>query len=306
MTIDFAKMRSELRQEGNSRVALICAEEADALQSVMQARDEGLAEAILIGQEDKIRDLAQQNGIDLTGVKVLNQADPVAACQLGVQMVRTGEADAIMKGLVKTSIILKAVLNKQTGIRSSKLLSHIAVFDVPDLGRPLLITDGALNIAPDVDTKQGIIENAVEAMRLLACDKPRVACLCAVENINPAMQATVDAAELVRRNLSGEIRDCRVGGPLALDNALFPEAAAIKGIDDPVAGQADILLVPCIEVGNVLYKSMAFLQNLPVAGSIIGARAPVIISSRADSEESKFRSIVLSLYLVKKQKEQQQ
>ncbi|MDD2427715.1 MAG: phosphate acyltransferase, partial [Eubacteriales bacterium] len=140
MTIDFAKMRSELRQEGNSRVALICAEEADALQSVMQARDEGLAEAILIGQEDKIRDLAQQNGIDLTGVKVLNQADPVAACQLGVQMVRTGEADAIMKGLVKTSIILKAVLNKQTGIRSSKLLSHIAVFDVPDLGRPLLIT----------------------------------------------------------------------------------------------------------------------------------------------------------------------
>ncbi|NLC89188.1 MAG: bifunctional enoyl-CoA hydratase/phosphate acetyltransferase [Clostridiaceae bacterium] len=303
MTIDFAKMMSDLRQEGNSRIALACAEEVDALHSVIEAHAAGLAEPILIGAEDKIRELAGQEAIDLTGIRVLNQSDPQLACQFAVQMVREGKADAIMKGMVKTSIILKAVLNKETGIRSNKLLSHIAIFTVPVLGRSLLISDAALNIAPDIDTKQGILENAVEALHLLGYDSPKVGCLCAVENVNPAMQATVDAAELVRRNRAGEISGCEVGGPFALDNALFPEAVALKGIDDPVAGQSDILLVPFIEVGNALYKSLAFLQGLPVAGAIIGAKAPVIISSRADSEESKLRSIVLSLYLAKKQKE---
>ncbi|NLV98471.1 MAG: bifunctional enoyl-CoA hydratase/phosphate acetyltransferase [Clostridiaceae bacterium] len=303
MTIDFAKLMSDLRHEGNSRVALVCAEEVDALHSVMQAHANGLAEPILIGEENKIRELAGREAIDLTGISVLNYPDPLLACQLAVQMVREGKAEAIMKGMVKTSIILKAVLNKETGIRSNKLLSHIAIFTLPVLGRSLLITDAALNIAPDIDTKQGILENAVEAMHLLGYDSPKVGCLCAVENVNPAMQATVDAAELVRRNQAGEISGCEVGGPFALDNALFPEAAALKGVDSPVAGQSDILLAPFIEVANALYKSLAFLQGLPVAGAIIGAKAPVIISSRADSEESKLRSIVLSLYLAKKQKE---
>ena len=303
MTIDFAKMMGDLRQEGNSRIALACAEETDALHSVMQAHTDGLAEPILIGAEDKIRDLAEKEGIDLTGISVLNHPDPQAACRFAVKMVREGKADAIMKGMVKTSFVLKAVLNKETGIRSNKLLSHIAVFDVPVLGRSLLVTDAALNIAPDIDTKQSILENAVETLHLLGYDSPKVGCLCAVESVNPAMPATVDAAELVRRNRTGEISGCQVGGPFALDNALFPEAAALKGVDDPVAGKSDILLVPFIEVGNALYKSLAFLQGLPVAGAIIGAKAPVIISSRADSEESKLRSIVLSLYLAKKQKE---
>ncbi|NLC25643.1 MAG: bifunctional enoyl-CoA hydratase/phosphate acetyltransferase [Fastidiosipila sp.] len=304
MTVDFAKMRSELRREENSRIALVCAEEADALHSVMLAGADNLAEPILIGAEDKIRELARKHNIDLAGVNILHQEDQLAACNTGVQLVREGRADAIMKGLVKTSLILKQILNKENGIRSNKLLSHIAVFDPPALGRPLVITDAALNIAPDVDSKQKIIENAVESLHLLGYTNPKIACLCAVENVNLAMPATVDAAELVRRNRAGEITGCQVGGPLALDNALFCKAAALKGVDDPIAGLADVLLVPFIEVGNALYKSLAFIQKLPVAGAIIGAKAPVIVSSRADSEESKIRSIILSLYLAKKLKEQ--
>ncbi|MDD2364300.1 MAG: bifunctional enoyl-CoA hydratase/phosphate acetyltransferase [Saccharofermentanales bacterium] len=303
MTIDFSEMGRELRQEGNSRIALVCAEEMEALRSVLQAYKEGLAEPILIGAEEGIRDLAERESIALDGIEILDEADPQAAAHLGVHLVRTGQADAIMKGLVKTSLILKAVLNKETGIRSNKLLSHIAVFNIPQLGRSLMISDAALCIAPNLAEKRNIIQNAVEAMHLLGYERPKVACLCAVESVNPAMPATVDAAELVRLNRSGEIGGCDVGGPFALDNALFPEAAELKGLDGPVAGRSDILLMPNIEVGNALYKSLAFLQNLPVAGAIVGAKAPVIITSRADSQESKHRSIILSLYLAKKQKE---
>lgn len=200
-----------------------------------------------------------------------------------------------MKGIVDTSIILKAVLDRDIGLRDAPVLSHVALFQVPGYDRLLYVTDAAMNIAPDVEAKKHIVSNAVKVAHALGNPNPIVACLCAVEKVNPKMPATLDAAALVEANASGLIPGCTVIGPLALDNAISPEAARHKGIEDPHAGDADILLVPNIETGNVFYKSMVFMAKSQNAGLIVGAKAPVIVTSRADSEQTKLNSIALAL-----------
>ena len=281
-------------QERGSRVlAVAAAQDAEVLLAVDAARKLGIATAILVGDEDQIRAIAQAHNIPLEPHRILPEPDKIQACRTAVKLVRDGQADAVMKGIVDTSIILKAVLDRDIGLRDAPVLSHVALFQVPGYDRLLYVTDAAMNIAPDVEAKKHIVSNAVKVAHALGNSNPIVACLCAVEKVNPKMPATLDAAALVEANASGLIPGCTVIG--ALDNAVSPEAARHKGIQDPNAGHADILLVPNIETGNVFYKSMVFMAKSQNAGLIVGAKAPVIVTSRADSEQTKLNSIALAL-----------
>lgn len=265
------------------------------LLAVENARSSNIADAILIGDEAQIRRVAAESGIDPSNYRIIDVPDKVEACRTAVSLVKNGEADAVMKGIVDTAIILKAVLDKDIGLRDAKLLSHVALFEVSGFDRLLMVTDAAMSIAPDLEAKKEIIRNAVKVANAIGAENPVVACLCAIEKVNPKMPATVDAAALVEAAKSGEITGCTVIGPLALDNAISVEAAKRKGIADPNAGHADVLLMPNIETGNALYKALVILAGASTASLIVGAKAPVIITSRADSEQTKINSIVLAL-----------
>jgi phosphate butyryltransferase len=293
---DMIKSLEILRQvETSSKLAVAVAQDAEVLLAVDGARKLGIATAVLVGDEPEIRAIAAKLDICLDSYEIVHEADKVEACRKAVKLVRDKEADVVMKGLVDTSIILKAVLDKEIGLRQSPVLSHVAVFEVPGYDRLFYLTDAAMNIAPDMETKKHILNNAVKVAHALGNENPIACCLCAVEKVNPKMQATLDAAALVEANQNGEIPGCTVIGPLALDNAISVEAAHHKGITDPNAGHADILLVPAIEVGNVFYKSMVFMARAKNAGVIVGAKAPVVLTSRADSDETKLNSIALAL-----------
>ena len=250
---------------------------------------------MLVGEESTIKSIAAELNISLDGMEIMDEADKVEACRKAVKLVHDGDADVVMKGIVDTSVILKAVLDKDIGLRESPVLSHVAVFGVEGYDRLMYITDPAMCIAPDVEQKTHIINNAVKVAHALGNENPIVTCLCAVEKVNPKMQATLDAAELVERNKRGEITGCTVCGPLAFDNAVSVEAAKHKGINDPNAGKSDILLVPYIEAGNILYKSLTYMAKAQNAGMVIGAKAPVVVTSRADSDETKLNSIALAI-----------
>lgn len=290
-------LRTSLGELGRSKIAVAVAQDAEVLLAVDAAYKLGIASAVLVGDEAEIRAIAEKLNIDLTNYEILHEADKVEACRKAVKLVRDKEADVVMKGIVDTSVILKAVLDKEIGLRQSPVLSHVAVFEVPGYDRLFYLTDAAMNIAPDAETKKHILNNAVKVAHALGNENPIAACLCAVEKVNPKMQATLDAAALVEANKAGEITGCTVIGPLALDNAISVEAAHHKGITDPNAGHADILLVPAIEVGNVFYKSMVFMARAKNAGVIVGAKAPVVLTSRADSDETKLNSIALALQI---------
>lgn len=289
------QLRSPVANRRPSRIAVAVAQDAEVLLAVDGARRLKLATATLVGEEREIRAIAEKLNIDLSAYEIIPESDKVEACRKAVKLVRSKQADVVMKGLVDTSIILKAVLDKEIGLRQSPVLSHVAVFEVPGFDRLFYLTDAAMNIAPDLETKKHILRNAVTVAHALGNDNPIAAALCAVEKVNPKMQATLDAAALVEANRTGEIGGCTVIGPLALDNAISVEAAHHKGITDPNAGKADILLVPAIEVGNVFYKSMVFMARAKNAGVIVGAKAPVVLTSRADSDETKLNSIALAL-----------
>lgn len=276
-------------------LAAACAQDDHVLLAVENARSSNIADAILIGDEAQIRRVAAESGIDPSNYRIIDVPDKVEACRTAVSLVKNGEADAVMKGIVDTAIILKAVLDKDIGLRDAKLLSHVALFEVSGFDRLLLVTDAAMSIAPDLEAKKEIIRNAVKVANAIGAENPVVACLCAIEKVNPKMPATVDAAALVEAAKSGEITGCTVIGPLALDNAISVEAAKRKGIADPNAGHADVLLMPNIETGNALYKALVILAGASTASLIVGAKAPVIITSRADSEQTKINSIVLAL-----------
>lgn len=289
------------KARGPKIVAVACAQDEDALLAVDNARRNGIINAILVGDMEKIRAIAKACAIDLNAYECIDIADLTEASRKAVELVSTGKAQLVMKGLVDTSIILKAVLDKEIGLRTGNALSHVAVFDLGShYHKLLLITDAAMNIAPDLNTKKQIIENAVVVAKALDIETPKVAAICAKEKVEPKMPATVEAAELQAMNERGEIKGCLVGGPLALDNAVSLEAAKLKKISHPVAGDADILLCPTIEAGNVLYKSLGFLTDAKSAGVIVGAKAPVVLTSRADSEDSKLNSIALGVLMAAK------
>lgn len=294
MIYSFHELVDSVKNAGR-RIAVAVAQDAEVLIAVRKAADLGIVHPILVGEEAQIKSIAAELNISLSGMEIINEADKVEACRKAVKLVHDGDADVVMKGIVDTSVILKAVLDKDIGLRESPVLSHVALFGVEGFDRLLYITDAAMCIAPDVEQKAHIINNAVKVAHALGNENPIVTCLCAVEKVNPKMQATLDAQELVERNKHGEITGCTVCGPLALDNAVSEEAAKHKGITDPNAGKADILLVPYIEAGNIFYKSLTYMAKAQNAGMIVGAKAPVVVTSRADSDETKLNSIALAI-----------
>ncbi|MFY0757656.1 phosphate butyryltransferase [Metabacillus dongyingensis] len=279
----------------NKTVAVASAEDAEVLEAVLEASERGLANFILFGNKEEIEIMLQERSTDVNKFSIRHARSVDQASEFAVKAVFQNEADVLMKGNVPTAVILKAVLNKEYGLRTGKILSHVAVFEVPGYDRYTIVTDAAMNLAPDLDQKKQILANSVMVARKIGIDIPRVAPLAAVEVINPSMQATIDAAALTQMNKRGQIKDCIVDGPLALDNAVSFEAAEHKGIKSEVAGQSDILLVPTIEVGNVLYKSLMYFANAKVGAIVAGAKAPIVLTSRADSAESKLYSLALAI-----------
>lgn len=289
------------KERGPKTISVACAQDSEVLKAVNEAKKMGIVEAILVGDKEKIEEIGKNLDIDLSSYEIIDIKDLSEASLKAVELVSTGKAHLVMKGLVDTSIILKAVLNGEVGLRTGNVLSHIAVFDVPNYDRLFFVTDAAMNIAPDLQTKKQIIENGVKVAHALDIDTPKVGVICAKEKVNPKMPATVDAEELEKMNKNGDITGCIVGGPFALDNAVSMEAAKHKGIEHPVAGKADILMVPTIEAGNVLYKSMVFFADTKNAGIIVGAKAPVVLTSRADTDETKLHSIALGVLMAAKE-----
>ncbi len=285
------------KERGPKTIAVACAQDTDVLLAVNSAKEQGIADAILVGDQTLMIEIANEHNIDLAKFEIIDIKDLAEASLKAVELVSTGKAHVLMKGLVDTAIILKAVLNKEIGLRTGNVLSHVAVFDIPSYHKLLTITDAAMNIAPNVEQKKQIIENATVVTKALDIAEAKVAVICAKEKVNPKMPMTVEAGELAAMSERGEISGCIVGGPLALDNAVSKEAARLKKIDHPVAGDADILLCPTIEAGNVLYKALGFLANAESAGIIVGAKAPVVLTSRADSEQAKLNSIALAVLM---------
>lgn len=295
MIKNFQEVMELAKERGPKTISVACAQDAEVLSAVTQAKEAGIADVILVGDKEKIEEIASEKNIDLAQFEIIDIKDLTEASRKAVELVSSGKAHMVMKGLVDTSIILKAVLDKEIGLRSGSVLSHVAVFDLPQYDRLFFVTDAAMNIAPDLNTKKQIIQNCIQITNALDIEDPKVAVVCAKEKPNPKMPDTMDAVELEKMNKNGEITDCTVGGPFALDNAVSMEAAKHKGIDHPVAGKADVLLAPDIEAGNILYKSMVFFANAKNAGIIVGAKAPVILTSRADSDEAKLYSIALGV-----------
>jgi len=287
----FTELLAQAKQGPRRRVAVAAAEDVEVISALYAAQSAGIAEAFLVGDAEKIRSLAAEAHISLSGMEIIDVPDKMLAAKAAVSLVREGRAQMLMKGLIGTADILRAVLDKEQGLRSGRVLSHVAIIEVPTYHKLLFMSDGGQNIAPDLAQKAEILQNAVDIARALGVVRPKVAPLAAVEVVNPKMQATVDAYELQLMAQRGELKDCLVHGPLALDGAISAEAAEHKGIKSQVAGDVDVLLVPNIEVGNVLYKTLVYLSRARVAGLIAGATAPIVLTSRSDSPESKLLSI---------------
>jgi phosphate butyryltransferase len=285
-------------------VAVAVAEDEEVLEAVTEALKSNLANFILFGDNEKITTILNVKNKDVQKsnkkLTVVHTDSNTMAAELAVRAVSNKKANVLMKGNIPTSVLLKAVLNKEYGLRTGNILSHVAVFEIPDYNRFTIITDAGMNIAPNLEEKAQMIRNAAAIARAVGIEYPKVAPLAAVEVVNPAMQATIDAAALTIMNKRGQITGCIVDGPLALDNAVSALAAEHKGIHSEVAGRADILLVPAIEVGNVLYKSLIYFAKAKVGAVIAGAKAPIVLTSRADSAESKLYSLALAICSVTK------
>jgi len=275
------------------RMAVACAADAPVLEAVKLACDRNIIIPVLIGDKEKISEEARKVDVDVSEWEIIDIPDKKDACEEAVKLAGENKVSLIMKGMVDTSVIMKAVLNKTYALCSGGVLSHVGVIEVEGFDRLFYVTDSAINIAPDLDAKAAIINNAVQVAHALGNPEPKVAALCAVEKINEKMPCTLDAAKLEEMNKEGKIKGCVIGGPFALDNAVSREAAAHKGITDSVAGNADILFVPDIEAGNLLIKSMEYFAHAKKAGVIMGARIPVVLTSRATAPESKMYSIAI-------------
>jgi phosphate acetyltransferase len=268
-----------------------------SLGGAVQAAQAGLIVPILVGPPDRIRMAAEQAGLDIAAYELVAAAHSHAAAEQAVELVRTGRAELLMKGSLHTDELMGAVVRKETGLRTARRISHVFIMDVPSYSKPLFITDAAINIFPTLEDKVDIIQNAIDLARGLGIEQPRVAILSAVETVNPKIPSTIEAAALCKMAERGQITGGLLEGPLALDNAISPEAARIKHIVSPVAGQADILIVPDLEAGNMLAKNLSFLADADAAGIVLGARVPIILTSRADTVQTRMASCaVAALY----------
>ena len=264
--------------------------EQSALAGAVEAGAHGLIEPILVGPAGKIDEIARQNGIDLGRIRIVDAPHSHAAAAKAVELVRRGEAELLMKGSLHTDELLSAVVARETGLRTGRRISHVFIMDVPTYHKVLIVTDAAINIAPTLEDKVDICQNAIDLAVSLGLKQPKVAILAAVETVTSKMPATIDAAALCKMADRGQITGGLLDGPLAFDNAISKDAARIKGIRSEVAGDPDILLVPDLEAGNMLAKQLSFLANADSAGLVLGARVPIILTSRADSVRSRIAS----------------
>lgn len=282
------------------KISVAVAQDKDVLSAVNNAYKIGIADAILVGDREKIEEIAKEINMDLSNFEIVDIKDKLEACAHAVKLVNEGYASLPMKGFVETSDILRAVLNPEYGLRTGGLICHVGVLEIEGYDRLFVLSDSAMTIAPTLEDKVNIINSSVKIAHALGNRHPKVAILCAVEKVNPKMPATLDAAELTKMNEDGRIGGCLIKGPLALDNAVSIDAAKHKGIDHPVAGNADILIAPDIEAGNILNKSIEYFARAEKAGILMGAKTPIILTSRASSDMSKLHSIALAILVVQK------
>jgi len=292
MLKSFEELVDKVREKGLKKIVLAGAEDFEALKAITRAHREGLCDAILVGKEDEVRKNLKSLKADFEIVKTRSENE---TAEVSVRLVSSGKADLLMKGLIKTSTLLKAVLNKEWGLRTERLLSHVVLMEIPGFDRLLFLTDGGMVIRPSLEEKVQIIMNAVDLAKRLGYEKPKVALITAVETVNEKMPETVEASIIAKMAERGQIKGCIIDGPLGFDNAVSTFAARVKGIKSDVAGIADILVVPDIHSGNFLGKSVVYFAKGRIAGVVVGARKPVVIVSRADTEESKFYSVVLGI-----------
>lgn len=284
------------RKIGPLKIAVAAPEDKEVLQALNRAAKEKIIQGILIGNSKNIKKICKEKEINLENFEIIDEPDGFKASLLCCELVNQKKAALMMKGLVGTADFLKAILDKEEGLTTGKLLSHLAVFEIPFYPKLLMLTDVAINISPDLSEKAQIIQNAVDMAHCLGIKRPFVACIAAIEKINPEkMRSTVDAAALSMMAKRGQIKGAVVDGPFGMDNAVSLESAKIKGVKSEIAGKADILLVPQIESGNVIYKTLTELARAKCAAIVLGAKSPVVLTSRADSHETKLLSIALGV-----------
>lgn len=294
MSKSFEELISKANQKTLKKVSVSNAQDKPVLQAVKAAKEQNIATAILVGDEAKIREIAASIDMDLTDFEIINEPDTEAAALKAVELVHNGKADILLKGLLETKTFLKSVLNKEVGLRTGKMLSHVCVFEIEGINRLLFFTDVAFNTYPTLADKVNIINNAVEVAHACGIECPKVAPLCAVETVNPKMQPTVDADNLTKMYEGGDFKGCQIYGPLSMDLAIDPEAAVHKGVTNPVAGHADILLFPNIDAGNITYKILVRTAKVKIGNVLVGTSAPVVLTSRSDDFQTKLNSIALA------------
>ena len=296
MIKNFTEIVNQVKSEKQRTIAGAMAEDKEVITAIEKARSLGLAKALLTGDAERIESVLYELNINKNEYKIEPAENEQHAVELAIESVRNEKAQVLMKGLCSTSVFLKAILNKKNEMRSSSVISHLALFESPYYHKLLLMSDAAMNIAPDLKTKIAITENAIKVTCKLGYSNPKLALISAIEKVNPeGIPSTVDAAIISKMADRGQIKNAIIDGPLAVDNALSQQSCEVKGLKSPVGGDADICIVPNIETGNVFYKLLTILGNAKVAGIIVGAKVPVVLTSRADSDESKFLSIITAL-----------
>ena len=302
MSKNFDDLLQKVNNCEKKKVAVAVAQDEPVLEAIKAAKEKGIADAVLVGDLEKIKEIASKIDMDLSEFEIVDEKNVNKAALEAIRLVSSGKADMVMKGLVDTATFLRSVLNKEVGLRTGKLMSHVSVFEIEGIDRLILLTDAAFNTYPDLKAKVQILNNSVDVAHACGIELPKVAPVCAVEVVNPDMPATVDAALMSKMNDRGQIKGCIVDGPLALDNALSEEAAEHKGITEKVAGKADIILLPNIETANVMYKTLTYTSKSRNGGLLVGTSAPVILTSRADSFETKVHSIALAALVAEAKK----
>ncbi len=293
----------ELKLNKKVRLAVAAAQDKEVLHAVLDAMNMNIIEPILVGDVDKIREISKELKLSLDDINIIEANTYEECAQVAVKLVNNNEADFVMKGILDTSILLKSVLNKEYGLRTDSLLSHVMVYEVPSYHKLIILTDGGMNISPNYDQKEKILKNAIRACKALKIDNVKVAVLAAKEKVDKKMQATVDAKKLQeasKSNVFGE--NVIVEGPLAFDLAISSQAAKSKSFKSEVSGEVDIILVPAIEVGNGIGKTLTYLANAKSAGIIMGAKVPIVLVSRSDTHESKLYSIAYGALISRKNK----
>jgi phosphate butyryltransferase len=296
---DFAQLLEAALERAPKRVAIVGGGQRQTLHAARLARGLGLAHCILIDRPSRLESIASEEGVDLAGMELIEEADMIQAAYKAVEMVHAEEVDLVMNGRALPVELMKAALDREKGLRIGKVITDVSIFEIPDFDRLIFVSDVAIVVSPTLAQKVAIVQNAIDTAIELGVERPRVAILAATEMVNPEMPANMDAANLSKMAERGQIQGGIVDGPLALDNAISLKAAQMKGIKSEVAGLADILITPDVESGNILAKALAYFAKGHMAGVVVGAKCPIVMPSRSDPPQQKMLSLALGVYLTK-------